>query len=250
MDVSGKLILLTGGTDGIGLALAHQLRERRAQVILVGRNAERCAAARQDGFEVIEADLSLPEGIDTVVHTVAGRPLDVLINNAGVSGAPNAAASCLYNVDAPVDLAALDRAIFLNFHAPVHLITRLLPQLRAQPGAMIVNVTSGLAIAPRAEAPIYCATKAGLRSFTLALRHQLRNTKVHVLEVLPPVVETKMTHGHLARGRRAMSPSQCAAEIVQAMGSNANEANVGMVKLLRRVYSVSPALARRVMINF
>jgi len=247
MQFKDKLILLTGGTDGIGHALAKQLRERHAIVILVGRNPERCASVRADGFEVIEADLSLPEGIDTVVSAVAGRELDVLINNAGVSGAPNAAASCLYDVDTPVDLAAMDRAIFLNLHAPIHLITRLLQQLRARPEAMIVNVTSGLAIAPRADAPVYCATKAGLRSFTLALRHQLRNTKVHVLEVLPPVVATKMTETY---SHPRMPTSDCAAEIVRAMAGDADEANVGQVKLLRVAYSLSPALARSIMIKY
>lgn len=250
MDSRDKLILLTGGTDGIGHALARQLRERHAQVIIIGRSPERCAAMRGEGFEVIEADLSTLEGIDAVVSAVGDRPLDVLINNAGVSGAPNAAASCLYNIDEPVDLAAMDRAIFLNLHTPIHLITRLLPILRARPEAMIVNVTSGLAIAPRADAPVYCATKAALRSFTMALRHQLRNTKVHVLEVLPPVVETKMTKGHLARGRRAMTPADCASEIIRAMAHDSDEANVGQVKLLQAVYSVSPAFARRMMINY
>jgi uncharacterized oxidoreductase len=250
MQFENKRILLTGGTDGIGLALARQLQQKDATVILVGRNPERCAAARTEGFEVIEADLSLTEGIDRVVSAVAGHGLDVLINNAGVSGAPNAAASCLYDVNEPVDLPAMDRAIFLNFHAPIHLITRLLPQLRARPEAMIVNVSSGLAIAPRSDAPVYCATKAGLRSFTLALRHQLRDTKVHVLEVLPPVVETKMTKGHLERGRSAITPDACATEIMAAMTRNATEANVGLVKWLRVAYSISPALARRVMIDF
>jgi uncharacterized oxidoreductase len=68
-----------------------------------------------------------------------------------------------------------------------------------------------------------------------------------VLEVLPPVVETKMTAG---RGSKKMSREDCAAQIVDAMESNANEANVGMVKILRAVYSLSPALARRIMIGF
>lgn len=250
MQLKNKLILLTGGTDGIGLALARRLRAADATVVIVGRSAERCGATRSEGFEVIEADLSLPEGIETVINAIMGRTLDVLINNAGVSGAPNAAASCLYDVNEPVDLIAMDRAIFLNFHAPIHLLTRFLPQLRAQPEAMIVNVTSGLAIAPRADAPVYCATKAGLRSFTLALRHQLRDSNVHVLEVLPPVVETKMTKGHIARGRTAMTPDTCAADIVKAIVSGAREANVGQVKLLRFVDSFAPALARRIMINY
>lgn len=122
-----------------------------------------------------------------------------------------------------------------------------MPVLRARPEAMIVNVTSGLAIAPRAGGPVYCATKSGLRSYTLALRAQLAGSAVHVLEALPPVVETKMTAG---RTTRKMSAEDCAAEIVSAMERNADQANVGMVKLLTKVYSLSPALARRIMIRF
>ncbi len=137
--------------------------------------------------------------------------------------------------------------VLLNLNAPVHFITHLMDRLKARPEAMIVNTTSGLAIAPRAGGPIYCATKAALRSYTLALREQLKRTNIHVLEVLPPVVETKMTAG---RGSKKMSPQECAAQMVRAMESNAKEANVGMVKILRAVYSISPALARRIMIGF
>lgn len=112
---------------------------------------------------------------------------------------------------------------------------------------MIVNVTSGLAIAPRAGGPIYCATKAGLRSYTMALRAQLSGTNVHVLEALPPVVETKMTAG---RGNKKMSAADCAAAFVRAIESNATQANVGLVKILSAVYSLSPALARKIMLRF
>ena len=140
-----------------------------------------------------------------------------------------------------------DACIALNLNAPIHLITRLVPMLRSRPEAMIVNVTSGLAIAPRAGGPIYCATKAGLRSYTQAIRAQLKDTRIHVLEALPPVVETKLTAG---RGNRKMSAADCAAQIIAAMERGAEEANVGMVKLLQRVHSLSPALARKVMLRF
>ena len=112
---------------------------------------------------------------------------------------------------------------------------------------MIVNVTSGLALAPRAGGPVYCATKAALRSYSQALRYQLRNAGVHVLEALPPVVDTKLTAG---RGSGKMPPEECARQIVSAMEDDADEANVGMVKLLQLVHSISPALARRIMLKF
>jgi uncharacterized oxidoreductase len=112
---------------------------------------------------------------------------------------------------------------------------------------MIVNVTSGLAIAPNAGSPLYCATKAALRSYTMALRAQLKGTGIHVLEAMPPLVDTAMTAG---RGSKKLSPEECARQIIAAMESGKDEANVGMVKVLRAVYSLSPALARSIMLRF
>ncbi len=89
-----------------------------------------------------------------------------------------------------------------------------MPMLRAAPKAMIVNVTSGLAIAPRAGGPVYCATKAALRSYTQAVRSQLQDTSVRLLEALPPVVETQLTAG---RGSKKMAPEECARQIVTAI---------------------------------
>lgn len=240
MQLAGKTILLTGGSDGIGKELAQQLKTKGATVIVTGRNPERVAAMADQGFETVTADLSTHEGIDAVVAAVAGKPIDVLINNAGVGSDHD------LREGAP-DLADNDACIFLNLNAPIHLTARLIDGLRSRPEAMIVNTTSGLAIAPRAGGPVYCATKAALRSYGLALRHQLKDTNVHVLEALPPVVETKMT---ASRSGGKLSAAECARQIVSAMEANADEAAVGQVKLLKLVYSISPALARRIMINF
>ena len=241
MDLAGKTALVTGGTDGIGGHLIRQLRTSGATIITQGRNAERAAATRADGFEVIEADLSSLGGIDTLLAAVAGRSIDILVNNAG------AGADHDFREPGLPDLGEADGGIFLNLNAPIHLITALMPMLKSRPEAMIVNVTSGLAIAPRAGGPVYCATKAGLRSYTQALRAQLAETRIHVLEALPPVVETKLTAG---RGSSKMAPAECARQIVSAMQRNASEANVGMVKLLQLVNSISPALARTIMLKF
>ena len=240
MQLDGKLALVTGGTDGIGLEIARQLKRKGAEVIVCGRREDLLAAARAEGFDAIRADLSNADGCKALVNMIAPRPLDILVNNAGMSGN--------FGPEDPLDLALTDQAIFLNLNAPMHLIGQLLPGLSTQPEAAIVNVTSGLAIAPRAGGPVYCATKAGLRSFTQALRYNLRHSKVRVIEALPPVVDTAMTRGRI--GGSKMSAKECAAQIVDAIESNSAEANVGMVKLLKMVYSISPALARRVMIKF
>lgn len=239
MQVTGKTALVTGGTEGIGVEIARQLKAKGAIVIVCGRREAMLAAARVEGLEAIAADLSNAEGCAAFLKALGDRPLDILINNAGMSGN--------FGPGEPIDLPLTDQAIFLNLNAPMHLIGQLLPGLLTRPEAAIVNVTSGLAIAPRAGGPVYCASKAGLRSFTQSLRHNLRNTKVHVIEALPPVVETAMT---AARQTKKMRASECAAQIVDAIESNKVEANVGLVKMLQMVHSISPALARRIMINF
>jgi uncharacterized oxidoreductase len=238
MDIGGKTVLITGGTDGIGLEMARQMKAKGALVTVCGRRQVQLDAATAEGLTAVAADLTSPKACaDLAAHFDTG--VDILINNAG--------AGSDYDINAPIDLADNDRVIFLNVNAPVHLITHMLPALRARPEAAIVNVTSGLAIAPRGGGPIYCATKAALRSFTMALRHQLKGSNVHVIEALPPVVETQMTAG---REGNKMSPAECARQIIRAIETNRKEANVGMVKILKAVYSVSPALARSIMIRF
>ncbi|AJA08874.1 short-chain dehydrogenase/reductase SDR [Sphingopyxis fribergensis] len=239
MDLRNKLALVTGGSDGIGREIALQLQAAGADVIVSGRSAEKLQAMAALGFGTIAGDLSTPAGIDAVVNGVAGKPLALLINNAGVGSE--------YELDDIATLESAAQCIRTNLDAPIALCTRLLPVLRAQPEAAIVNVTSGLAIAPRAGGSVYCATKAGLRSYTQAIRHLLKDSNVRVIEALPPVVETNMTAG---RAGKKISTHDCAAEIVRGIRTGKSEINAGMVKLLQLVHSISPALARRIMLRF
>jgi uncharacterized oxidoreductase len=240
MDVAGKSVLLTGGSAGIGRELARQLKAKGANVVVTGRNRDRLDFMRAEGFEAIAADLSSAEGVDALLAALGERSFDILVNNAG-QGVDHDFRIALPNSD------AADDCIYANLNAPIRLITALVPMLGRRPAAAIVNVSSGLAIAPRAGSPVYCATKAALRSYTMALRKQLEHTNIHVIEALPPVVDTQMTAD---RQTPKMPAAECAAQIVDAIVSNADEANVGQVKLLRAVYSISPALARRVMLRF
>jgi len=240
MNLTGKVVLLTGGSAGIGRAMAWQLKAKGAVVVITGRNEERLAEMRKDGFVAISADLSNATGVDALLEAWGDRELDVLINNAG------------QGVDhdfreAKPDPDEADGCFYANLNAPVRLITALLPRLHKRPEAAIVNVTSGLAIAPRAGSPVYCATKAGLRSYTQALRAQVGGANFLVIEALPPVVDTQMTAD---RDNKKMPTEECARQIIEAIENNQDEANVGIVKLLKRVHSVSPAIARKVMLRF
>ncbi len=240
MDIKGKVILLTGGTAGIGREMALQFKDKGAEAVLTGRNPERIAAMEALGFEVIPADLSNAAGVDALIKTWGGRSLDVLLNNAGQ----------LVDHDfrkASVDADAADTAIYTNLNAPIRLITGLMERLKAQPNAAIVNVTSGLAIAPTARQPVYCATKSGLRFYTLTLREQLKDTGIAVIEALPPVVDTQMNDGN---PMKKMPPEECARQIIEAIEKGRDEANIGMTKALRVAEAISPALARSVTMRF
>ena len=239
MKLAGKQALVTGGTDGIGLEIARQLKDKGAQVAVVGRREDLLDRAQAEGFEPFRADLSSAEGVAGLVATWGDRPLDLLINNAG--------ASPPFEATGDPQLPDTDRALFLNLNAPLHLMAAFRDRLAAARGT-VVNVTSGLAIAPRAGGPVYCATKAGLRSLTLALRPTYAALGIHLIEALPPVVDTAMTAARPAKGK--MSAQDCAREIVAGIAADRDEVNVGQVKLLRLVYSISPALARRIMLRF
>ena len=240
MRINGKTALVTGGTAGIGEQLALQLAAKGAKVIVTGRSEERLASMYKRGFEVIPADLSTPADVDALVSALGEHDIDILVNNAG------------QGVDhdfreAVPDMGDTDDCIHANLNAPIRLTAALVPRMAGLGRATIVNVTSGLAIAPRAGSPVYCATKAGLRSYTQAIRAQLKVKGIHVIEALPPVVDTQMTAG---RGGHKMSAEDCAAAIVHAIEKDRDEANIGMVKILKRVHSVSPALARNIMLRF
>jgi uncharacterized oxidoreductase len=240
MDVNGKTVLLTGGSAGIGREIARQLKAKGAKVVLTGRDPARLEAMGGEGFETMAADLSSAAGVDALVAALGDRQIDILINNAGLGVAHDVR-------NALPDPDAADGVLYANLSAPIRLITALLPRLRARPRAAIVNVTSGLAIAPNTASSVYCASKAGLRSYTMALRAQLAGEPILVVEALPPVVDTQMTAD---RATSKMPPEECARQIIAAIEGDQPEANVGMVKLLRAVYSLSPALARSVMRRF
>ncbi|MEL7218896.1 MAG: SDR family NAD(P)-dependent oxidoreductase [Pseudomonadota bacterium] len=240
MNLTDRHVLLTGGTNGIGRELALQLRTRGARVAVTGRNPDRLSAMKVEGFEAISANLSNASGVDALIAEWGERDLDILINNAGQ----------LVDHDfrkGSVDPDAADDAIYANLNAPIRLTVGLMESLRARPQATIVNVTSGLAIAPAARQPVYCATKAGLRFYSLALREQLKDTNIKVIEALPPVVDTQMNDGN---PMKKMPADECARQIIEAVEKDRNEANIGMTKALRVTESISPKLAKAVTLRF
>ncbi|MBD2767714.1 SDR family oxidoreductase [Hymenobacter sp. BT664] len=189
MNLANNTVLLTGGASGIGLALAVRFLQAGSKVIICGRRADKLAEAQQryPALNLRVCDVAnAAERVELVRWATAEFPgLNVLVNNAGIQNRIQLA-------DDSADWETRRQELVINVEAPMHLSTLLIPHLRRQAGAAIINVTSGLSFAPAAFVPIYSATKAALHSFTLSLRHQLAPTGIAVLEIVPPAVNTDL----------------------------------------------------------
>lgn len=229
------VVVVTGGGAGIGLALTQRLVAEGYRVATCGRDAARLAALLSEQPAVIgrTTDLSDPAAVEAFADfcLAAGRVVG-LVNNAGVQHTGRLEPQSRQDIDAEIRT---------NLTAPAILAARLLPMLSANRG-FLINVTSGLALAPKADAAVYCATKAGLRHLTLALRYQAPD--VHVMEAMMPLVDTGMTAG---RGRGKITPDVAAEQTLAALRARRTEAYVGRTAMLRVIDRLSPQLARRIM---
>ncbi len=189
MNLSHNTILLTGGSAGIGLALAERFHAAGNTVLICGRDATRLAAAasRLPGLRTLVCDVARASERQRLFEwAVAECPqLNVLINNAGIQREVQLA-------DATEDWATRAVEIAINLEAPIHLSSLFGAHLGQQLQPVIINVSSGLAFAPLARVPIYCATKAAIHSYTQSLRAQMAGTTVQVIEVIPPAVHTEL----------------------------------------------------------
>ncbi len=190
MNTSNNTILITGGTSGIGLAFAEEFLKRGNKVIICGRRQERLAQIKAKYPEIItkECDVQQKEQREELYKWVEKNYPDtnILMNNAGVQLA--------VDITTPINLDKIYSEVETNFIAPVHLSSLFSGFLAAKKNASIINISSGLAFAPIAFMPIYCATKAAIHSVTMSLRFQLRNTNVKVFEIVPPSVDTELGH--------------------------------------------------------
>ena len=160
---------------------------------------------------------------------------NVLINNAGIQRmidlkkGPN---DLLDNLEADGE-----DEIDINLKALVYLSAHFVPELRRKRRAAILNIGSGLGFIPISFMPVYCATKAAVHSFTVSLRHQLRNTPVQVFEVIPPTVDTNLDKGARERrgqANRGIPPSEVARSVMAGLERDELEIAIGMALDLRR----------------
>jgi uncharacterized oxidoreductase len=231
MNLSGNTILITGGGSGIGRGLAEEFHKLGNQVVIAGRRKEALeeTIAANPGMKSLQLDVESAKGIEAfAAKVVADFPaLNVLINNAGIMRAEY--------LTKPGYLADAEATITTNLLGPIRLTAALLPHLEKQAQATIVTVSSGLAFVPLTMTPTYCATKAAIHSYTQSLRYQLRETKVEVLELIPPYVQTDLAGG--AKDPRAMPLGQYIAEVMAIWKSEPTPVEIGVENVKRLRFS-------------
>ena len=227
MNLTGNTIFITGGGSGIGRGLAEQLHRRGNQVIISGRrqNALDEVTAANPGMKSIALDILDPASIAAAAQNLTRDfpALNVLINNAGIMRPEDLKKGLLADAEAIVTT---------NLLGPIRMTAALLPHLLRQPAATIVNVSSGLGFVPMSMTPTYSATKAAIHSYTMSLRYQLRDTKIRVLEIIPPWVATELM-GPVPEDSRAMPLDKFIAETMDLLATDANEICVQSVLYLR-----------------
>lgn len=237
MQITHHTVLITGGTSGIGLALAKRFLKEENAVIVTGTNAQKAEAVKRE-LPTLTVELADMRDRHTLEKLVYRYPdINILVNNAGVQ----------YNyefADPAIAPEYIANELDINLLAPLYLTKLLLPQLLSHPTAAIINVTSGLGIVPKQSAPVYCASKAALHSFTKTLRWQLEGTSVRVFEVIPPLVDTAMTQG---RGHGKITPEALIEEFWYDFKRDRYEMRIGKTKLLFVLQRLMPFLAERIM---
>jgi uncharacterized oxidoreductase len=232
-------ILITGGNSGIGAGLAAAMHGRGATVTIAGRDRGRldAAASRYPGMRTLVVDVSDPASVDAAAAAFAAdsEPLTVLVNNAGVQRLADFTAAV---PPRPEDFGS---EIATNLTGLVHVTAAFLPVLRRAPRARLVNVSSGLAFVPLVTAPVYSATKAAVRSFTVSLRRQLAGSTVQVVELIPPIVQTDL-HRHLPEPPpMAMGLDAFVAAAMKGLDAGRDEIAVGLARPLRFGARVAPS---------
>lgn len=261
MNLQGKRVLITGGSSGIGYALAEAMLEKGASIAITGRRPdvlqEAAERLRQKGrVEYVAADVSTEEGrkitLESALNALGG--LDALVNNAGGVRAGRLEDTTEDEIRTMIEVDLL---------APILLARAALPALRASGDGLIVNVTSGIALVAAPFYATYAGVKAGLAKFGESLRRELKGEGVHVMTVYPGATDTPMMHSSRAGpelGFVREPAGAVAAATIEAIKQNAfevirgGETRAKMIALNRddpaaldkRFLDLKPALAEAV----
>ena len=241
MRLTGRTILITGGSAGIGLALALKFLELGNEVIVTGRRQSVLDAvkAQYPGLHTIQSDIADPDQIAGLAVQVKWDfpKLDVLINNAGVGIAKNLRGSV-------GDLSGLMAEMDINVGGVIRTTSALIDILTANKGT-VINVSSALAFVPVPAMPIYSATKAAVHSYTQSLRFQLEDSGVEVIELMPPAVQTNMTSEFDEAGISTITTDELVNHTFAALRAGKREIRPGQSNQLAFMRRLAPNLINR-----
>ena len=247
MKISDSTILITGASGGIGGAIARQLAQRGATLILINRDSDKLAAfaaeLRASGGKVIPlaGDLATPGEPARLVQTALDQAgtVDILVNCAGVQ-----------NFGFFAEESAADTATLFNINtiAPIALTNALLPHLLKKGKGQIVNLGSIFGSIGFPCFASYSASKFALRGFSEALRRELTGTGIGVTYVAPRFTRTAFNRSAVTRMANALKmnqddPESVAASVIAAIERNDRERYLGWPeKLFVRINSILPRL--------
>lgn len=240
MDLKNKTIVITGGSSGIGLELVKQLSKHNTIAVVAQRkNLQQEMAVIDPSIRAYSCDLSQRELVKETAEAILKEfpIIDVLINNAAIQYSQQ-----FMDFDFSPDSIA--KEIDINFVAVCNLTYFLLPALQKPSRSIVMNVNSGLALVPKTNSAVYCATKAAINSFSKSLGYQLEKTNIKVLQAFMPLVDTPMT---LGRGSGKITAQDAANNLIKGLSNEKLENDIGKVKLLRFLQRVSPKLAEQIM---
>ena len=228
MKLSGNTVLITGGTSGIGYAMAEAFLEAGNTVVICGRSEQRLreAKARHPKFHTTVCDVSDEKDRRELVEWMRNEfsSLNVLVNNAGVQRDID----FTQGID---DFKAGETEIRINLEAPIILTGLFAPLLAKNKGATLINVSSGLGFVFAAGMPVYSATKAGMHAFSMAMRLQLARVGIKVFEIVPPPVDTHLNPaGRAKRGnfKAGLSAKDFVAAVMMGLADDEPEIGFGM----------------------
>jgi uncharacterized oxidoreductase len=239
MKLTKNIILITGGSSGIGLTLGRALLKLDNQVILLGRNKTKLHELEKEGFKTIVCDMVNLDEIENAIIKIQNNfpKLNILFNNAGVQFNYN----ILENV---IPLDKISQEITINLTGQILLTQLLIPQLNNSQKSLIVNTTSGLGAFPKEDGLVYSASKAAMRNFTIGLRNSLKNTPINVLEFIPPVTDTGMTDG---RTESKMSAKELVEHIIPQLEKERKILTVSKMRIFLLIAFLFPSLAYKIL---
>jgi 3-oxoacyl-[acyl-carrier protein] reductase len=220
-SLRGKVALVTGGSRGIGLAIARALVADGVQVAVTGTSAAHLSAARPKieaagpgSVETLQADVRRYDEVKRAVDAAVARfgGLDVLVNNAGIG---------IFAEVASMTPEQWSEVIDTNLTGVFHACHAALPHLRSRGGGFIINISSLAGKNPFAEGAAYCASKSGLNGFSEALMQEVRYDNIRVSYVMPGSVATSFSSGDETKGTDwKISPDEVAEVVVNLLRHN------------------------------